>query len=194
MFLKFSASEANKKENKSEDKMGESAASQTVMMLSEYLDHVVFSNGQLGNSEILKTFYARAIPSIDILGYLSRILRYAPCTSECFLAVFILLQRCGNLIVKVGGLEDKMEALSISSDSSSCLKNTSDDQTTSESANSATSKDRIGANDVLESNSGYAQMFIVNSYNIHRLLIVGTLVAVKFMSDQFYTNVHISRT
>lgn len=35
--------------------------------------------------------------------------------------------------------------------------------------------------------------FVVNSYNVHRFLIVGVMVATKFFSDVFYTNSHYAK-
>ena len=34
---------------------------------------------------------------------------------------------------------------------------------------------------------------VIDSYNIHRLLITAALVSIKFLSDVFYTNLHVSR-
>ena len=33
---------------------------------------------------------------------------------------------------------------------------------------------------------------VIDSYNIHRLLVTAALVAIKFLSDVFYTNLHVS--
>jgi hypothetical protein len=37
------------------------------------------------------------------------------------------------------------------------------------------------------------QPLIINSYNIHRILISAVMVAVKFMSDVFFTNAHMAK-
>ncbi|RKO97397.1 hypothetical protein CXG81DRAFT_10288, partial [Caulochytrium protostelioides] len=36
-------------------------------------------------------------------------------------------------------------------------------------------------------------VLVLTSYNVHRLLISGIMVSVKFLSDIFFTNNHISR-
>lgn len=34
---------------------------------------------------------------------------------------------------------------------------------------------------------------VLDSFNIHRLIITSALVSIKFLSDVFYTNLHVSR-
>ncbi|RKO87005.1 cyclin PHO80-like protein, partial [Blyttiomyces helicus] len=96
-------------------------------------------------------FHARTIPTIDIGSYLNRVLKYAPCPNECFLAVLVYLGR-----MAAGGRRE--------------------------------GRGRIG-----RERTPPHPLVIVNSYNVHRLLISGIMVAVKLMSDVFFTNLHISR-
>lgn len=38
-------------------------------------------------------FHARTLPNIDIFSYLSRILKYCPCSNECFLSLLVYFDR-----------------------------------------------------------------------------------------------------
>ncbi|GAM28488.1 hypothetical protein SAMD00019534_116640, partial [Acytostelium subglobosum LB1] len=69
------------------------------------------------------------LPMITIDMYIARILKYSPCSKECFITTLMYIDR---LITKRG--------------------------------------------------------FVVNSYNIHRILITGILVAAKYLDDIFYNN------
>jgi Cyclin len=96
-----------------------------------------------------------------------RILKYAPCGSECFLAVVIYLRRMcklTRLIIPPHELPPERAAQVL------------DTEDSWESA---------------EADSIHALK--LNAFNIHRLLITGIMVSVKFMSDVFYTNSHVSR-
>ena len=116
-------------------------------------------------------FHARTIPSIDLRGYLSRILKYAPCSPDCFLATLVYLER-----------------ISVSSTTSSTTGSlVGDDGDDGEQG--WVTQDIPGQPRHLTKHK-----MVLSSYNIHRLLIAGTLIAVKFLSDVFYTNLHMSRT
>lgn len=48
-------------------------------------------------------FHARALPTIDIFSYLSRILRYCPCSNECFLSLLVYFDRMSkNQLARTG--------------------------------------------------------------------------------------------
>lgn len=48
-------------------------------------------------------FHARLIPSIDIASYLSRILKYCPCTNECFLSLLVYFDRMSKNSIALTG-------------------------------------------------------------------------------------------
>lgn len=111
--------------------------SETIKMITGLLERITKTNDKLlatdddGNASSAYTcFHARSIPSIDIHSYLARILKYCPCTNECFLSLLVYFDRMSR--------------------NSSGLR--------------------------------------IDSYNIHRLIIAGIMVASKFFSDIFYTN------
>ncbi|KAI8802534.1 cyclin-domain-containing protein [Cladochytrium replicatum] len=134
-------------------------ATETIRYVSHYLRRIISVNDSTANSATtqLTRFHARTIPTIDVLGYLSRILKYAPCGNECFIAVLIYLER----------MADPNSEVNSGSQMTPFVK--------------------------MERSRVKRQPVVVNSYNVHRLLISGIMVAVKFLSDIFFTNAHISR-
>lgn len=166
---------------------------ETVRLLAKYLDHLTKFNteqhrssvatinhgvasdkpqdGVVGSMEGLVThhrqalsrFNARSIPTIDVHAYLSRILRYAHCGSECFLALLVYLQRMSG---PTSRLSSQLNAV----------------------------KRRFGIDQQQNSSSSSSSEYIVvHPYNIHRLIITGMMLAVKFSSDVFYTNKHMAK-
>lgn len=153
---------------------------ETVILVSAHLARITAANDARQDKRHLTRFHARyvlpqfsapnpfakyltrvlrTIPSIDILGYIKRIIKYAPCGSECLLAVLIYLERMADpserLLTAGFSRKQKLE---------------------------------------LEETSPKVQNpVVVDSYNVHRLLITGIMVAVKFLSDVFFTNLHMSR-
>ena len=127
-----------------------------IKIIASYLQLVTSHNDKhasmIPNMQMTR-FHAKNIPSIDILGYLARILKYAPCGTECFLAIIIYLER-----------------ISVNQE--------------------------ILYNPVLSSpieiKPKQKRTMQITSYNIHRLIISGSLLSIKFLSDVFYTNMHIS--
>ena len=111
----------------------------TIKIVSHLLERITKTNDRLQQSSRHMSpyvcFYAKAVPSIDIESYLTRILKYCPCANECFLSVLSYFDRM--------------------SQNSSGLR--------------------------------------IDSFNIHRLLITGIMVASKFFSDVFYTNARYAK-
>ncbi|KAI8147867.1 cyclin-domain-containing protein [Fennellomyces sp. T-0311] len=83
-------------------------------------------------------FQSKALPSISIHAYLSRILKYCPCANECFLALLVYFDR-------------------------------------------------------LSKSTAHRQPLRIDSYNIHRLVISGVMVASKLFSDVFFTNTRYAK-
>ncbi|KAI9033687.1 cyclin PHO80-like protein, partial [Phycomyces nitens] len=122
----------------------------TIHLLGSLLERMTNANDQLGqlrqdhslsHSPSAHTrFHARSIPSIALSPYLFRILKYCPCTNECFLAVLVYFDRMAKHSLATNG-----------------------------------------------------QPFSIDSYNIHRLIITGVMIATKFFSDIFYTNARYAK-
>ncbi|KAI9487452.1 MAG: cyclin-domain-containing protein [Benjaminiella poitrasii] len=113
---------------------------ETIKMLTCLLEKITKANDSIIQQHSLSSsytcFHARSIPSIDIHSYLTRILKYCPCTNECFLSLLIYFDRMS---------QQKDDPLRI------------------------------------------------DSFNIHRLLIAGVMVASKFFSDVFFTNTRYAK-
>jgi len=69
----------------------------TIKLVAAYLGELIKASdgGQLlgGAKGDLTRFHARTVPAIDILAYLQRILRYAPCGNEVLLAIVVYFER-----------------------------------------------------------------------------------------------------
>lgn len=169
-------------------------------------------SGSSSNMSPLSTsvlaFHGKNVPAITILSYLSRIHRYCPTTYEVFLSLLVyfdrMTERVNDQVMKheearrsstsrtdersrsgsqaqqqqLGDTAMGEAALSVESDSD--LADDDDDEMEDRSAPSREPSARNGA--------GSATYFVVDSFNIHRLIISGVTCASKFFSDVFYTN------
>lgn len=105
-------------------------------------------------------FHGKNVPSITILSYLSRIHKYCPTTYEVFLSLLVYFDR----------MTERVNAGPMSR-----LEHPDTEE---------------GVMEGIESEEGFnmAHFFVVDSFNIHRLVIAGVTCASKFFSDVFYTN------
>lgn len=115
-------------------------------------------------------FHGKNVPSITILSYLSRIHKYCPTTYEVFLSLLVYFDRMTERVNKNPALDWKGGATVPTGEL--CISDASDPY-------------------------NFSHFFVVDSFNIHRLVIAGVTCASKFFSDVFYTNsryakVHIS--
>lgn len=112
-------------------------------------------------------FHGKNVPSITIMSYLSRIHKYCPTTYEVFLSLLVYFDRMTDRVNK---------------------KNTHPGMGTVTTGDhrpdTPTSASPASASD----NYSPSHVFVVDSYNIHRLVIAGVTCASKFFSDVFYTN------
>jgi hypothetical protein len=155
-----------------------------------------------GLSSSVLAFHGKNVPSITILSYLSRIHKYCPTTYEVFLSLLVYFDRMTHHVN-----EAPMQALrrgsTIDQDTSRPSSNYS-----AEGSDLADSPPAISKSvPELDSDFHKAQythsaaapepnaaayplshFFVVDSFNIHRLVIAGVTCASKFFSDVFYTN------
>ncbi|KAG7662372.1 PCL7 [[Candida] subhashii] len=109
-------------------------------------------------------FHGTNIPGISLHAYLSRVLKYCPVTNEVFLSLLVYFDRIAK---KANNLNQQKKK---SVDSQNTINNNID-------------------NDQNESE----QLFVMDSYNIHRLIISGITVSSKFFSDIFYKNLRYAK-
>jgi len=130
-------------------------------------------------SSCVLAFHGKNVPSITILSYLSRIHKYCPTTYEVFLSLLVYFDRMTDNFNK-----RFLQRATGTSGSDSSHSGTSSGTPTEQKMNE---ESRLSRNDE-DDEDDQGQFFVVDSYNIHRLVIAGVTCASKFFSDVFYTN------
>ena len=160
------------------------------------------------NASCVLAFHGKNVPSIGILSYLSRIHKYCPTTYEVFLSLLVYFDRMTEVVNR--GLletlqEERAESPSGATDSRTPTPRSPvpmnldgppepPDASIPSASGSMAPSDHRAAHAPMPPPpvSGVAgdlsQFFVVDSYNIHRLVIAGVTCASKFFSDVFYTN------
>ncbi|KAF9964915.1 hypothetical protein BGZ70_005737, partial [Mortierella alpina] len=188
--------------------------SQTVLLVSSLINTILAVNDRLACPKIT-LFHSRAIPNISIEAYLSRILQYAPFQNEVLLIILLYFDRIGGGCKPTQVLTNTipkslLRQASLTSEDISQLvapkaeeaRNGNDriGRGEKEGAYVATEEDTMDEEEPIadeiytsSSESPVGSKLIINSFNIHRLLITSILVACKFSSDVFYPNVRYAR-
>ncbi|KAI0817261.1 hypothetical protein GGR55DRAFT_673099 [Xylaria sp. FL0064] len=146
-------------------------------------------------SSSVLAFHGKNVPAITILSYLSRIHKYCPTTYEVFLSLLVyfdrMTERVNNLVMEAEEMRRKQQTRATSSAST---KKTDIEMRDAPAGNEAElelvdedHEEKEGGNKSDLANSP-ATYFVVDSFNIHRLIIAGVTCASKFFSDVFYTN------
>ena len=157
-------------------------------------------------TQCVLAFHGKNVPSITILSYLSRIHKYCPTTYEVFLSLLVYFDRMTEMVNR-GFLRtlEKQDVRSPSTTTGSATPTTrssepsriesarrASDVSTPPSSGSVPPVDQIAQPRLPPSPPGgpndMSQFFVVDSFNIHRLVIAGVTCASKFFSDVFYTN------
>lgn len=154
-------------------------------------------------------FHGKNVPSITILSYLSRIHKYCPTTYEVFLSLLVYFDRMTEMVNEgtlqnfrdaadpAGNHENHPVSQPMSIPAPSTAQPASRMMATPPSTGSFDPHDRHGqasSSSILPVPSSDADaynlshFFVVDSFNIHRLVIAGVTCASKFFSDVFYTN------
>ncbi|RYN20318.1 hypothetical protein AA0113_g10563 [Alternaria arborescens] len=140
-------------------------------------------------------FHGKNVPSISILSYLSRIHKYCPTTYEVFLSLLVYFDRMTERSVEQS--KSAMSAASIPADSTRPASASAQAATPppSGSLGKPSQTPREGPQppsppqqDLDVDALNLSHFFVVDSFNIHRLVIAGVTCASKFFSDVFYTN------
>jgi hypothetical protein len=161
-------------------------------------------------SSSVLAFHGKNVPAITILSYLSRIHKYCPTTYEVFLSLLVyfdrMTERVNDMVMKsektrqLQSLAQGQEAAqpptgsppASASETDSTMRD--DDETDSDLADDddkgegRTAAATGGAVPNTNAPASQATYFVVDSFNIHRLIIAGVTCASKFFSDVFYTN------
>ena len=156
------------------------------------------SSGLSQQTSSVLAFHGKNVPSISILAYLSRIHKYCPTTYEVFLSLLVYFDRMTEMINNGTLPVFNGEAQAQDRDKEATVPNSSDSARTmtapatpppSELSDSMQTDPNSGAEPDTESDAyKLSHFFVVDSFNIHRLVIAGVTCASKFFSDVFYTN------
>ncbi|KAF6823525.1 PHO85 cyclin-6 [Colletotrichum musicola] len=144
-------------------------------------------------------FHGKNIPAITILSYLSRIHKYCPTTYEVFLSLLVyfdrMTERVNAMVVKHEEARRQSSSQSTAQAQSADADMRDGDESDPDLADddeasdpSKTPADSVAPQSIPPVASGPATYFVVDSFNIHRLIIAGVTCASKFFSDVFYTN------
>lgn len=165
-------------------------------------------SGSTSNMSPLSTsvlaFHGKNVPAITILSYLSRIHRYCPTTYEVFLSLLVYFDRMTERVNDRVMEHEKARGAGASAHQSQQQQHSTDTAMGDDGSGGNVESDSDLADDddddemedrgapTRESSgrtaAGSATYFVVDSFNIHRLIIAGVTCASKFFSDVFYTN------
>ena len=148
-------------------------------------------------------FHGKNAPSITILSYLSRIHKYCPTTYEVFLSLLVYFDRMAE-VVNSGSLSTASDDDPTEKKQKSRLQTLSETLATPQQPATPPPSGPFGpqkgrsldphtsqrSDDPDADVDAYnlSHFFVVDSFNIHRLVIAGVTCASKFFSDVFYTN------
>jgi hypothetical protein len=152
-------------------------------------------------------FHGKNIPSITILSYLSRIHKYCPTTYEVFISLLVYFDRMTEMVNRgLLRINERKDTDSSTGTASSATPTAGSPSARSEgvrpaaqvatpptsgsiSPSDARSQTQMPPSPPLQAGpSDLSQFFVVDSFNIHRLIIAAVTCASKFFSDVFYTN------
>ncbi|KAM0562426.1 hypothetical protein ACHAPJ_002116 [Fusarium lateritium] len=154
-------------------------------------------------------FHGKNVPAITILSYLSRIHKYCPTTYEVFLSLLVyfdrMTERVNDMVTKseesrrqtqpqqpnAAASQDtpmRGEGMDDSDESDSDLADDDDEEMADSTRPSQPSSNKGPTTPTEHAAIAAATYFVVDSFNIHRLIISGVTCASKFFSDVFYTN------
>lgn len=153
-----------------------------------------------GMSSSVLAFHGKNVPSITILSYLSRIHKYCPTTYEVFLSLLVYFDRMTERVntAPVQALRrdsemtdpDSRPSTSYSASGSDLADSPVEPKSEHDSSSDMEKEQYTHTPKAQQDLAQYplSHFFVVDSFNIHRLVISGVTCASKFFSDVFYTN------
>ncbi|KAF3005342.1 hypothetical protein E8E14_004418 [Neopestalotiopsis sp. 37M] len=156
-------------------------------------------------SSSVLAFHGKNVPAITILSYLSRIHKYCPTTYEVFLSLLVyfdrMTERVNNMVMQAEDARQKgqpqrplhstLAPRGASEHADSDMKDDGSDESDETDSDLADDDDKPASKATpaaTPASPAPATYFVVDSFNIHRLIIAGVTCASKFFSDVFYTN------
>ncbi|KAI2464974.1 cyclin-domain-containing protein [Annulohypoxylon bovei var. microspora] len=159
-------------------------------------------------SSSVLAFHGKNVPAITILSYLSRIHKYCPTTYEVFLSLLVyfdrMTERVNTMVMEAEAVRRQSQSQTQQAQQSRApAAETQPSQITDSEMRDEDGDDSDETESDLVDNDSRpserrtrelpppaapATYFVVDSFNIHRLIIAGVTCASKFFSDVFYTN------
>ena len=151
-------------------------------------------------------FHGKNVPSITIAAYLNRIHKYCPTTYEVFLSLLVYFDRMTEMVngdsspvQNEGPQTPEQSRPSTSTSNNQAVPAPQPSPPPTPSRNAHTDRSALSDEGHTASTSGpqtlsnadaydISHFFIVDSFNIHRLVMAGVTCSSKFFSDVFYTN------
>ena len=153
-------------------------------------------------------FHGKNVPTITILSYLSRIHKYCPTTYEVFLSLLVYFDRmteavnrhflqdmrrdaahCLTLTPEISQPGSPMTSINVHGAVAEATPPPSQSLSAEDMATPTPEPIRMTTTPPpRRAPADLSQFFVVDSFNIHRLVIAGVTCASKFFSDVFYTN------
>lgn len=160
-------------------------------------------------------FHGKNVPSITILSYLNRINKYCPTSYEVFLSLLVYFDRMTEKVNsgpiqslreqnqqqshsleirnapesrQTGKAESKEAAQTVTPPASGHLESQEQSGAIPGTPHSKYQDSPTFAPTSPDTELNLSHFFVVDSFNIHRLVIAGVTCASKFFSDIFYTN------
>ncbi|KIX93884.1 uncharacterized protein Z520_10509 [Fonsecaea multimorphosa CBS 102226] len=150
-------------------------------------------------------FHGKNVPGITILSYLSRIHKYCPTTYEVFLSLLVYFDRMTEMVNRglLGNVNRRPDDSPATAPESSTptprspvpmnVDSPQEHHDISTPPSPSDSRQQSlhqhpSSPQTSSAPTDLSQFFVVDSYNIHRLVIAGVTCASKFFSDVFYTN------
>ena len=130
------------------------------------------------------SFKGKHVPQIGLEQYFHRIQKYCPTTNDVFLSLLIYFDRiskkCNSKLQEAAERASKLQ----------------DDNANAETEDKELLREGEKCMEALppsDNSTQPYQTFVMDSYNIHRLIIAGITVSTKFFSDFFYSNSRYAR-
>lgn len=162
-------------------------------------------------SSSVLAFHGKNVPAITILSYLSRIHKYCPTTYEVFLSLLVyfdrMTERVNTMVMEAEATRRQSQTQQPrapaaetqpgqATDSEMRDEDSDSDETESDLVDNDSDEKRKSKRPIEKRirqpppppSAAPATYFVVDSFNIHRLIIAGVTCASKFFSDVFYTN------
>lgn len=150
--------------------------------------------GMSAQTSSVLAFHGKNVPTISIMAYLSRIHKYCPATYEVFLSLLVYFDRITEKVNSAPAqAARRAEDEQARKEAGSNTDEESKAETAQDSSQAAERPERRQSTGLPSPPLDFdplslAHFFVVDSYNIHRLVIAGVTCASKFFSDVFYTN------